>query len=97
MGKCAKPTAPMRKGFSDNKKAALEGGTVAGNARRELEEKSGTKISTKENYKEIPKLNARQSSRIKRLNNHERSKNTQYSQKRRLVEIFNTGFPPLRE
>ena len=49
MGKCAKPTAPMRKGFSDNKKAALEGGTVAGNARRELEEKSGTKISTKEN------------------------------------------------
>jgi len=43
-------------GFIDNKKAALEGGTVAGNARRELEEKSGTKISTKENYKEIPEI-----------------------------------------
>lgn len=43
-------------GFPDNKKAALEGGTVAGNARRELEEKSGTKISTKENYKEIPEI-----------------------------------------
>lgn len=56
MGKCAKPTAPMRKDFSDNKKAALEGGTVAGNARCELEEKSGTKISTKENYKEIPEI-----------------------------------------
>ena len=56
MGKCAKPTAPMRKGFIDNKKAALEGGTVAGNARRELEEKSGKKISTKENYKEIPEI-----------------------------------------
>ncbi|MDO8664109.1 MAG: Bro-N domain-containing protein [Candidatus Liptonbacteria bacterium] len=43
-------------GLTDNKKAALEGGTVAGNARRELEEKSGTKISTKENYKEIPEI-----------------------------------------
>lgn len=43
-------------GFIDNKKAALEGGTVAGNARRELEEKSGTKVSTKENYKEIPEI-----------------------------------------
>ena len=43
-------------GFIDNKKAALEGGTVAGNARRELEEKSRTKISTKENYKEIPEI-----------------------------------------
>jgi len=43
-------------GFIDNKKAALEGGTVAGNARRELEEKSGKKISTKENYKEIPEI-----------------------------------------
>mgnify|MGYP001583033894 FL=1 len=43
-------------GLIDNKKAALEGGTVAGNARRELEEKSGTKISTKENYKEIPEI-----------------------------------------
>lgn len=43
-------------GFINNKKAAIEGGTVAGNARRELEEKSGTKISTKENYKEIPEI-----------------------------------------
>ena len=83
MGKCAKPTAPMRKGFIDNKKAALEGGTVAGNARRELEEKSGTKIQQKRITKKYRKLNASQSSSIKRLNNHERNKNTQYSQKRR--------------
>lgn len=41
-------------GFPANKKAAIEGGTVAGNARRELEEKSGTKVSTTENYKELP-------------------------------------------
>jgi len=41
-------------GLSGNKKAAAEGGTIAGNARRELEEKTGAKVSTKENYKEIP-------------------------------------------
>ncbi len=43
-------------GFADNKKAAIKGGSVAGNARRDLEEKSGTKVSTKENYKEIPEI-----------------------------------------
>ncbi len=43
-------------GFAHNKKAAIEGGNVAGNARRDLEEKSGTKVSTKENYKEIPEI-----------------------------------------
>ncbi len=41
------------RGFPDNKKAAVEGGTVAGNARRDLESKSGTKISTPDNYKEL--------------------------------------------
>jgi len=43
-------------GFPANKKAAIAGGTVAGNARRELEKKSGTRVSTKENYKEIPEI-----------------------------------------
>ncbi len=37
-------------GFGQNKTAAAEGGTVAGNARKELEHKSGKKISTKMNY-----------------------------------------------
>ncbi len=32
----------------------VEGGTVAGNARRELERKSGRRVSSRENYKEIP-------------------------------------------
>jgi DNA-damage-inducible protein D len=41
-------------GFPQNKKAATEGGTIAGNARHELEEKSGTRVSTQENFKEIP-------------------------------------------
>jgi DNA-damage-inducible protein D len=43
-------------GFFENKKAAIEGGGIAGNARRELEKKSGAKVSTKENYKEISEI-----------------------------------------
>ncbi len=38
------------RGFPKNKQAAREGGTVAGNARRELERKSGRKVITSENY-----------------------------------------------
>ena len=37
-------------GFPQNKQVAHDGGKVAGNARRELEKKSGRKIVTKENY-----------------------------------------------
>ena len=37
-------------GFSPNKQAAHEGGGVAGNARRELEQRSGRKVVTSENY-----------------------------------------------
>jgi DNA-damage-inducible protein D len=37
-------------GFPQNKQAAHSGGRVAGNARRELEKKSGRKVSTRENY-----------------------------------------------
>ena len=47
------------KGFPENKRAATEGGTVAGNARKELEEKSGTKVSTKTNYNELPEAQIR--------------------------------------
>ncbi|MCF7816395.1 MAG: Bro-N domain-containing protein [Kiritimatiellales bacterium] len=41
-------------GFPENRKAARAGGKVAGNARKELEKKSGRKISTRTNYKELP-------------------------------------------
>jgi DNA-damage-inducible protein D len=41
------------KGFIENHKAAKAGGTVAGNARKELEKKSGTKIVSKQNYKDL--------------------------------------------
>ena len=37
-------------GFPENKQAANAGGTVAGNARRELEKKSGRKVVTSDNY-----------------------------------------------
>lgn len=37
-------------GFRQNKKAAQEGGEIAGNARRELEQKSGRKVVSKSNF-----------------------------------------------
>jgi DNA-damage-inducible protein D len=41
-------------GYGENQVAAVEGGTVAGNARRDLEQKSGRRVSSRENFKEIP-------------------------------------------
>jgi hypothetical protein len=41
-------------GFPESKVAASEGGTVAGNARRELEKKSGRKVVSRENYLDAP-------------------------------------------
>ena len=46
-------------GFKSNQLAARDGGTVAGNARRQLEAKSGRKVITRDNYltdKPKPKL-----------------------------------------
>lgn len=37
-------------GFDQNKKAAREGGEIAGNARKELEQKSGRKVVSNSNY-----------------------------------------------
>jgi hypothetical protein len=37
-------------GFIENQKVARQGGAVAGNARRELESKTGKKVVTNENY-----------------------------------------------
>ena len=48
-------------GFDENKQAAVDGGSVAGNARKELEAKSGKKVVSRENYlpgktaKQLPK------------------------------------------
>jgi hypothetical protein len=39
--------------FDDNRKIANQGGTIAGNTRKEIEEKSGKKVVTKENVKKL--------------------------------------------
>jgi len=41
-------------GFIENKKVAKQGGDVAGNARKELEQKTGKKVVSKENYLQLP-------------------------------------------
>jgi hypothetical protein len=41
-------------GFPQNQNAAKAGGTIAGNARRELESESGTQVSTQTNFKQLP-------------------------------------------
>ena len=41
------------KTFSENKKIANQGGTIAGNTRKEIEEKTGKKIVSKLNAKNI--------------------------------------------
>ena len=53
-------------GFEENKKAAKEGGTVAGIARRELEIRSGEDVVARDNYLEEPE-------RVKRLGKEDRS------------------------
>ena len=40
-------------GYPQNKKAAREGGTIAGNARKALEKKSGRKVMTSGNFKSL--------------------------------------------
>jgi len=42
------------KGFPENKRAAREGGEIAGNARKALEKKSSQKVSTRSNYLKNP-------------------------------------------
>ena len=46
-------------GFPENKKAAKDGGSVAGKARKDLEKQSGKRISTRENFKALPEATKR--------------------------------------
>lgn len=46
-------------GFIDNRKAAIAGGKVAGKARQDLEKKSGKKVISKENFKQLPEKEKR--------------------------------------
>ncbi|MDI9311861.1 MAG: hypothetical protein QM535_16735 [Limnohabitans sp.] len=43
------------KDFEESKKVATQGGTIAGNARKELEEKTGKKVISELNAKEFLK------------------------------------------
>lgn len=47
------------KGFPQNRRAAKDGGTIAGKARRDLEKQSGKRISSKENFKTLNESNKR--------------------------------------
>lgn len=51
-------------GFMENQHAAQEGGTIAGNARRELEDRSGRSIISQDNFKELTESRTR---RLKKL------------------------------
>lgn len=42
------------KDFEENREVAIAGGTIAGNARKEIEEKTGKKVVTSKNAKELP-------------------------------------------
>ena len=50
-------------GFDENKKSAKEGGKIAGDARVALEKKTKVKVSTKDNFKEIPEKKKKELSR----------------------------------
>jgi len=43
------------KTFDDNRKIARQGGTIAGNTRREIEEKTGKRVVTSHNAKQLDK------------------------------------------
>jgi hypothetical protein len=47
------------KTFPENRKVAREGGTVAGNARREIESKTGRKVITSHSVKRLGHVNNR--------------------------------------
>lgn len=53
-------------GFPENKKAAVEGGSVAGKARKDLEKKSGRKVVTNQNFKALTEKQSRKIEREKK-------------------------------
>lgn len=54
------------RGFPENKNAAIEGGSVAGKARKDLEKKSGRKVVTNQNFKSLTEKQKRQIDREKK-------------------------------
>jgi predicted outer membrane repeat protein len=58
-------------GFIQNKKAAKQGGAVAGNARLELESRTGRRVVSPDNYLPEAKKNKRQK-KVRRKNSQSR-------------------------
>ena len=54
------------RGFPENKSAAKEGGSVAGRARKDLENKSGKKVVSNKNYKSLTEKQTRKIERKKK-------------------------------
>ena len=52
-------------GFSENKISAIQGGGIAGKARKELEEKSGESILSEENFLSVPEKIKKKKKKIK--------------------------------
>jgi len=53
-------------GFDENEEVAKEGGKISGDARVALEKKTEVKVSTKDNYKEIPEKKKKSLSKRKK-------------------------------
>jgi DNA-damage-inducible protein D len=53
-------------GYPQNRTAAKKGGTVAGNARRDLEQKSGKRVASPANYKQLPEVVVRKKLAVKK-------------------------------
>jgi len=51
--------AKKPKSFPENREVAHEGGSVAGNARKEIESKTGKKVLTSKNAKRLNLLNGK--------------------------------------
>ena len=50
--------------YDENLESAVERGNVADNARRDLEKKPGRRVSTKENFNEIPEAEKRKQIKV---------------------------------
>lgn len=53
MGNITKQMLQAPETFKESQKIARQGGTIAGNTRKEIEAKSGKKIITRENAKQL--------------------------------------------
>lgn len=51
-------------GFEENKIAAIQGGEVAGNARKELESKTGESVVSEDNFLELPEKERKKRKRL---------------------------------